>query len=542
MENLSSRTWLMVVATAVGAAVLALGLWAQNAALVGVNYDDGIYALLAKAIADGQGYRLTFLPVDLPAIKYPPVYPFSLVPFWSLTSSPESALLGMKLANGVYIGIAAGLFVFLICDLRVLPPAAAAALGLVSFAAGSMMLVTAGVLSEPLYLALLFAALWIADGAEDRPRIGRLLLMGASAGLVVLTRSVGVTLLLAVALVLWWRSGGRAALIAVGSAAVFVIPWIVYTFANASQIPAVLVPHYGSYAQLYLQNVGGSPAAAIEIFTTNVGVILQTLGAKLVPVPGQVVRSLGGALLLVLAASGSLHLRRKAPALALYPWLYLAVISIWSFPPFRFLFVLFPLLLVLAAVGLAELAKRAGARERWGGDTGPRGSWVRLAALAGGVAVIVVLAFRETSALRRRVWDGAELARSASAAEVIAWVRGQPDRRAIVAYEFDSMLALYTGHRTVPNNYEPVHIWYGGAEPSPEPLARLFRDMAVDYVAVQGDSPLAARQIDALIARYPESLRLAHVAPGGALIFAADRTALESDIGPEQAASPTVEK
>ncbi|NIR02147.1 MAG: hypothetical protein GTN78_18455, partial [Gemmatimonadales bacterium] len=85
----------------------------------------------------------TFLPTSLPAIKYPPVYPLSLVPFWLLTSSAEAALLGMKVANGVYIGLAAGLFVFLLTDLRILPVVLAAALAIVGFASGSMMLVTA---------------------------------------------------------------------------------------------------------------------------------------------------------------------------------------------------------------------------------------------------------------------------------------------------------------------------------------------------------------------------------------------------------------
>ena len=107
----------MAVALAVAIVVAAVGVWSQNPSLVGVNYDDGIYALLARAVADGDGYRLTFLPLNIPGVKYPPLYPLSLVPFWELIEAKDAALDTMKLANGIYIGLAAGLFALLLAEL-----------------------------------------------------------------------------------------------------------------------------------------------------------------------------------------------------------------------------------------------------------------------------------------------------------------------------------------------------------------------------------------------------------------------------------------
>ena len=69
MPNRDERASRLITAAAVGVVIAILGVWAQNAALVGINYDDGIYALLAKAVADGEGYLLTFLPVSLPGSK-----------------------------------------------------------------------------------------------------------------------------------------------------------------------------------------------------------------------------------------------------------------------------------------------------------------------------------------------------------------------------------------------------------------------------------------------------------------------------------------
>ncbi len=199
----------MALAIAVGAVVASVGVWAQNDALVGVNYDDGIYAWLARSLADGDGYRITYTPSDVPGIKYPPIYPVSLVPFWKLARTPESAYRAMKIANGLYIGLAAGLFVFMLAELGILAAPVAVIIALLGFVSGSMMLATAGLLSEPLYLVLLFAALLAADRMPPGARVSRLAAVALLAGLVALTRMVGLTLILS-SLRSWLVSGGVA--------------------------------------------------------------------------------------------------------------------------------------------------------------------------------------------------------------------------------------------------------------------------------------------------------------------------------------------
>ena len=51
----SDRTVRAGAISAVAIAIAVLGIWAQNESLVGVNYDDGIYALVAKAVAGDAG-------------------------------------------------------------------------------------------------------------------------------------------------------------------------------------------------------------------------------------------------------------------------------------------------------------------------------------------------------------------------------------------------------------------------------------------------------------------------------------------------------
>jgi hypothetical protein len=69
------------------AAVLALAITAGGAVrmvpgVVGVFHDDAIYTLTAKALAEGEGYRLINLPDAPPQTKYPILYPAILATVW----------------------------------------------------------------------------------------------------------------------------------------------------------------------------------------------------------------------------------------------------------------------------------------------------------------------------------------------------------------------------------------------------------------------------------------------------------------------------
>jgi hypothetical protein len=384
-----------------------------------------------------------------------------------------------------------------------------------------MMLVASGLLSEPLYLALLFLALWLTDRTSEQPTYGRLVAVGILAGLVLLTRTVGLALLGAVLLAIWHRCGRRSALIAAAAALLIAAPWVVYALFRSSGVPDLLVPGYGSYGRLYLALIADAPLAALDVAVTNVGATLQTLGGKLLPEAGATVESLVGAALVVLAAFGSRRIFRRAPATATYAWLYLVLISLWVFPPFRFVFILFPLLLALAVIGFLSLAERVA--ERTGANLGER---LRVAILVVGVAVLVHQAYLELGAVRARVWDGGQLVKSAVGQELIDWVSENTDRDAVVAFEFDPLVTLHTGRRAVPNNYIPVHSWYSRGDPPADGLARLFAGMGVDYVAVRRHIPAATEPIDQLLGGYPGSLELDYVTPGGVLIFKTNLEAL----------------
>lgn len=76
--------------------VLVLGYWRMVPTVCGAYHDDGIYVLTAKALAQGQGYRLIFLPNAPVQTKYPILYPALLAIIWKLRPSFPNNLFLMK--------------------------------------------------------------------------------------------------------------------------------------------------------------------------------------------------------------------------------------------------------------------------------------------------------------------------------------------------------------------------------------------------------------------------------------------------------------
>src|SRR6266851_9436610 len=84
----------------------------------GEYHDDAIYVSTAKALADGEGYRLAHLPGAPPQTKYPPLYPALLALLWKLGPDfPANLplLKGLSLLCGVAALALAYLFLVRFC-------------------------------------------------------------------------------------------------------------------------------------------------------------------------------------------------------------------------------------------------------------------------------------------------------------------------------------------------------------------------------------------------------------------------------------------
>src|SRR5206468_5588963 len=74
---------------------------------VGIFHDDGVYLVLAKAIAGGSGYRYLHIPGAPFATHYPPVYPLFLALLLKVAGPFPQSMTLLLLANAALLGLVA---------------------------------------------------------------------------------------------------------------------------------------------------------------------------------------------------------------------------------------------------------------------------------------------------------------------------------------------------------------------------------------------------------------------------------------------------
>ena len=139
--------------------ILAIGIALIDALPVGVAFDDGMYVILAKAIATGHGYRWLNVPGTPPATHFPPGYPAFLALLWQVFPKFPANVLAFKTANAILLAIAGGAIVVFARRRFNFSPLAAAGLGIAGCAVIPVLILSTTVLSEPLFLALIIPIL-----------------------------------------------------------------------------------------------------------------------------------------------------------------------------------------------------------------------------------------------------------------------------------------------------------------------------------------------------------------------------------------------
>jgi hypothetical protein len=169
----------------------------------------------------------------------------------------------------------------------------------------------------------------------------------------------------------------------------------------------------------------------------DLGVMFQWVIA---PLGSSVLRD---AALLVLGLLTSLGVRpvwRRMPATTLFLALYMAVVLVWPYTPGRFVWCIWPLLLILPAAGARELLVWA-----------PSVPWERFArvGLAGAAAGLALgYAAYNVSGYRNHSWSTGGYA--AFLRPLLVQVASRTPRNALIASEAEGTVYLYTGRRTVP--------------------------------------------------------------------------------------------
>lgn len=434
-----------ILPVAMAALVLIVAVLTVTPWPVGAFQDDAIYTVLAKALATGEGYRMINLPGSPHATHYPPAYPFFLSLLWRLAPSFPANIVVFKFANAAWLALAAsGSYLFARTRLGwgVGRASAAAVAGTLAIV---VLLVTGVVLSEPMFMALLFPALLLAERASDTGSLRMAVIAGLACGLLALVRTLGAVIVPAACLVLLARRRVAAAGALAASAAVCVVPWQLWLNAWQHEVPSVLMGKYGAYGPWVADGFReGGFAFAWEVAVANAGAIVRFVGYALMPVASLPPRILVIAGACVVSGLGVVVLVRRAPVTAVFLAAYAAVVVAWPFDPDRFVLAVWPLLTLCWLAGLESVV-------RWR-PAGPLRVGARVAVLAVCVATVAGFGTYNWRGYRHQWWASVQRDAGSRAKPIAEWVAASTTASDVLMTDDDLIVYLYTGRRAMPTS------------------------------------------------------------------------------------------
>ena len=331
-------TWVILLSMLVGIA----SIWSSNKEVLGLFHDDGIYAVVAKSLSDGTGYRIISLPTAPDQTKYPFVYSYVLSWLWRLYPKFPDNIGLLKAANAVFL---AAIFVlsYLFYRRRVKGEESEALLFAVLVCINPVVFsFTDFTVSDILFLLLFLSALVIFDASKQCTALpGSVTLLAVIVALGCLTRSAAIPLAVAGAVHFAWSKRYRDLTHYVCLVVLFIAPWWLWVKTHSNQTASSLLYYYVSYNSEPPAFVimWFDPFGALEIVWGNLRYITEALDLLFQSriIPGLL---LPVGLFLLWGVWRSFN--AQSMFFRSYVLLYLALVIAWPFRPARFLIPLVP--------------------------------------------------------------------------------------------------------------------------------------------------------------------------------------------------------
>jgi hypothetical protein len=471
-------------------------LLARQPDMVGLLHDDGVYVSMAREIAAGHGPVDGHAPPTAPQTRFPPLHPLVLAAESALVGAGGPGLAGahrLIAMNALWLSLALFLFLQWLVRRRGWPAAVALSAGLAAFTLPEFVGHAQHAMSEPLFTALLMLALLLIDGVGGGAGWRRLLLAGASCGLLPVARTAGSVFVAAALLVVLLRTRRLRATALFAAAAAS--PWILGAIWSALSIRSVPpVPDSPLFGPPYLSLVPKSLGGVLQVAGMNVlklgDDLLITLLPGVPPGRGDAVGPflLRVALLAGMALLAGVALRRRASAL---PWLlgaYALMLLPWPCADTRLIAPVAPLAVAWLGEGAAALTGTRGS-----GRGGAAVATAALLGLAGWNAPTTIDRVHGTPGAAP--FFGSEIP-LAGIEEAAAWLERSTAPDEVFAGTLDSTLFLLSGRRGVSSwfNDDQVSETYSGrvggwrrlynGEPDRTVLDRMFAragDVVAEY-------------------------------------------------------------
>ena len=430
----------------VGALTLIAAIHAVEPLPVGVFYDDAQYVVLAKSLATGHGYRFLNLPGSPFGTHFPPGYPAFLAVLWRISPAfPENVAL-MKFANAILLGVVA-LVSYRFAHHRLsLPPGLSAATAIAGTATIPSLLLSSSIMSEPLFLAMLLPALAWAEretsATYPASSTRAPLLLGAAAAVLTLVRTHGIALVAAITVVYLVRRRRREAVLSAAAALIVLGPWLAWVAAHNDALPALLRGAYGSYFAWLLSGFRDEGLhLLVATLPDNVATIWISIVRSIVPDIHWSVDLLAGGVFMALASIGVTTCWRRARVMTLFVAFYFAIVVVWPFSPLRFVWGIWPLVMLFAAAGLATAWNVALVRQNRG---------YRSTLIAATVTLCLGMIVFNARGYANAWWSSNTRFHARRVLPQLAWVTRATEASDVVASDAEASVYLYTGRLAVP--------------------------------------------------------------------------------------------
>jgi len=473
-----------------------LALWSPIPG--GVWHDDGVYLLLGKSLAQGEGLRYLGVSGAPLAPKFPPAYPLVVAAVWKLVPGFPGNLAVVQLLNILFVSAAGALFAWFARRFTGLPLLPAIGVAVLAWSSADLWRFSLIPLSEPLFILSLIMALAAGSAMEREPGYRWAAALLIAFLLAFHTRTLGVAVGLGAVLALWLsRRRLWSAALGVGMA-LLSLPWILWSGRAAREIPEPLQDILGPYGGWILHQVGSEPMRYLSTLPGEAWALVDGSATLLLPGVSGVVKWLAAAALLVPLAVGLPELGRRSRTALWTLLLLLGILWLWPFQDRRLLLPVFPLLVLSIVLGFQWLTERASSR-RWLGPLG-----------VSTVGVLWALFFAGES------WDrlasgwtteGYEVRAAALGRAVEAIETTVPEGAVIGAPELWAAIHLYTGRTVAPSaRFLPLSE-EGPSWGTPEEQYRLWIAAGIDHILVEHGGAVHS----------PPLTRMDELCPGGAV-------------------------
>ena len=350
----SSRTyWLVVLGLALVFTLVASYTFETKVQPYG---DNTTYYILAKALAQGDGYREIHNPTQPLHYHFPPGYPAFMSLFMHLLGQE---VFSMKVLNSTVLGISILLLFGLGVRLSQRLVLSVVACLLVIFNP-SLLLFGSALMSEVLFLALTLLTFHTYLNWKNRPGYGRLVILTLTLAAAFYVRSLGVALLGGVLLSMIWHRQWKASLITLVIFITAVVPWSLRNQNVGGSYTGQLMMKNPYNAALGKMELSDWPVRIWENFTRYLSHDLPDAFYKYVEAIDYSIAGwytyIPGALILLAVGYGIYRMPQHRPV---FLWSILgtcAILLLW--PPawfgVRFILPLVPILTFFAVWGVAE--------------------------------------------------------------------------------------------------------------------------------------------------------------------------------------------